>query len=165
MLRRSSRQEVVGFRNFQCIFSAVRKTTSLCIMSNFIDVYLARFMGVPSRSTVLLQPTTHCLVNITEQVRNQPAPTQTPFWLVTQSSQTNVGEECVTKSCERLRRKLVRHKPFCLSCTSAVMVAGLKICLFTRKKCPGNYYFSLTYQKSCRAQIMLTFDFLLKNAM
>lgn len=25
------------------------------------------FMGVPSRSTVLLQPTTHCLVNITEQ--------------------------------------------------------------------------------------------------
>lgn len=28
-------------------------------------------MGVPSRSTVLLQPTTHCLVNITEQVRNE----------------------------------------------------------------------------------------------
>ena len=31
-------------------------------------VCFTRFMGVPSRSTVLLQPTTHCLVNITEQV-------------------------------------------------------------------------------------------------
>ena len=70
MLRRSSRQEVVGSGIFSAFFSAVRKTTSLCIMTNFIGVYLARFMGVPSRSTVLLQPTTHCLVNITEQVRN-----------------------------------------------------------------------------------------------
>ena len=26
-----------------------------------------RFHGVPHRSTVLLQPTTHCLVNLTEQ--------------------------------------------------------------------------------------------------
>ena len=69
MLRRSSRQEVVGSGIFSAFFSAVRKT-SLCIMTNFIGVYLARFMGVPSRSTVLLQPTTHCLVNITEQVRN-----------------------------------------------------------------------------------------------
>ena len=129
----------------------MRQTTSLCIMANFVDVYLARFMGVPSRSTVLLQPTTHCLVNITEQVRNKPAPTQALFWLVTQSSPTNMGEECVTKSYECLRGKLVLHKPFCLSCISAIMVTGLKFFLLTRKKCPGNHYFSLAYQKSCRA--------------
>lgn len=34
----------------------------------FILFFVLRFSGVPSRSTVLLQPTTHCLVNITEQV-------------------------------------------------------------------------------------------------
>ena len=32
-----------------------------------IEMCVCRFHGVPHRSTVLLQPTTHCLVNLTEQ--------------------------------------------------------------------------------------------------
>lgn len=38
-----------------------------CLCTFLLINYLSSFDGVPHRSTVLLQPTTNCLVNMTDQ--------------------------------------------------------------------------------------------------